>query len=740
MTFTTVSANDLQQQAFQHLNNGDYEQAAHLYEQAIEQEPENKSHVWHLGLALLLQGQEAEAQTAWWLGMADGEPEQIDQWTTDLLQVLQTEAERREQLPDHPVAWAIRQHMREIAPQTINNLLKIVQLSLTLTTFSDEMFDELELIELLQAKDAVVDPELLLQTLQTLLEHAAHSPSTLALGEASIEHAHNRARFVDAILRTAIEAAHGYLNPDLACLLGELCLRFEVFEVEVMRHLSTFYQNAHQYTKAIETAQACYELTETLADRVYANHLVLKCLMGASGYLAESRVAIERQEELVRSLLKSAPDDIDAVSACRLFISTFFFPYFKDDPATSRPIQNQLSSLCQSNIQRIQAETTPELLQRSPAKSNQFSPTKKLKIGYLSHCLKRHSVGWISRWLFQHHNRERFQIHTYLINQPTISAFTQQWFVDQSDHTYGFMGCNNTILERIHQDEIDILIDLDSVTLDGMCELLSAKVAPIQATWLGWDASGLPAVDYFIADPYVLPEAAQDYYSETIWRLPQTYVAVDGFEVGIPNLRREQLNIPSDAIIYLVVQGGYKRHPENVRLQMKILRDVPNSYLLIKGGADQESSKRFYEQIAEEEGVASDRLRFLSWAVDEAVHRANLGIADVVLDTFPYNGATTTLETLWMGVPLVTQVGQQFAARNSYTMMMNVGVTEGIAWSSDEYVEWGIRLGQDATLRQQISWKLRQSRQTSPLWNTKQFAHEMEAAYEQMWLKFIESK
>jgi predicted O-linked N-acetylglucosamine transferase (SPINDLY family) len=171
---------------------------------------------------------------------------------------------------------------------------------------------------------------------------------------------------------------------------------------------------------------------------------------------------------------------------------------------------------------------------------------------------------------------------------------------------------------------------------------------------------------------------------------------------------------------------------------MKIVAEVPNSYFLIKGGAGEESLKNFFNQLAEEEGVNIDRLRFLPQDPTEAIHRANLGIADVVLDTYPYNGATTTLETLWMCIPLVTRVGEQFSARNSYTMMMNVGVIEGIAWTDDQYVEWGVRLGKDAVLRQQISWKLLQSRRTSPLWNGKQFAREMENAYEQMWQIYLE--
>jgi len=207
----------------------------------------------------------------------------------------------------------------------------------------------------------------------------------------------------------------------------------------------------------------------------------------------------------------------------------------------------------------------------------------------------------------------------------------------------------------------------------------------------------------------------------------------------VPTLRRDNLKIPSDAIIYLSAQRGYKYNPNTVRLQMQIIQAVPNSYFIVKGLADQEALQNFFIKIAESEGVAVDRLRFLPLVSSEEIHRANLAIADVVLDTYPYNGATTTMETLWMGIPVVTRVGQQFSSRNSYTMMVNAGVSEGIAWTDEEYVEWGIRLGKDSSLRQQIAWKLRESRQRAPLWNGKLFTREMEKAYEQMWQKYLDS-
>jgi predicted O-linked N-acetylglucosamine transferase (SPINDLY family) len=109
------------------------------------------------------------------------------------------------------------------------------------------------------------------------------------------------------------------------------------------------------------------------------------------------------------------------------------------------------------------------------------------------------------------------------------------------------------------------------------------------------------------------------------------------------------------------------------------------------------------------------------------------------LDTFPYNGATTTLETLWMGIPMVTKVGEQFSARNSYTFMKNAGLEEGIAWSDEEYIDWGVRLGMEPQLRADIHARLIASRHTSDLWNAKKFTRQMEAAYTDMWERHLNS-
>ena len=731
---------DCQQKTAQLLLQGNYVQAAKLYEQAIEDEPSVKSHYWQLGLMLLLQGQEAEAQTTWLLGLAEGESEEIEQWSEELIEVLQTEAERQRDLGNYAVAWAIRQHIREINPTDINNLLHLIGLSTMLETYTGEELVDIGVIELLKSEQTNgVDFELLIQVLKNVLDRAPFYPSSFDFTEASTAHVKDPVTFLNLLIPFVYKISFSAKQVELAARFTELALRVSPKQPELLAALSCFYQDTRQYTKGIETAKLCSSVMEGLANKVYGNFLILRSLMSAGGYWEEFCLTLEINRSLLVALLEEQPDSLSSAATCRLFSAVFFFPYFQDKPAENLQFRRQVAQLAKLNLENYAKERVARCRQwRSPI-LNSEQPTKRLKIGYISHCLRSHSVGWLARWVFEYRDRDRFEVNAYLLGSEMNRDKLEDWYISKVDKAYK-LGINGLeAADKIYEDEIDILVDLDSITLTNTCETMAIKPAPIQVTWLGWDASNVPTIDYYIADPYVLPESAQDYYTEKIWRLPQTYIAVDGFEVGVPTLRRDSLDIGSDAVIYLSAQRGYKYHPDTARLQMQIIKAVPNSYFLIKGLADQESIKKFFVEVAESEGVGADRLRFLALAGSEADHRANLGIADVVLDTYPYNGATTTMETLWMGVPIVTRVGEQFAARNSYTMMMNAGISEGIAWTDEEYIEWGIRLGKDATLRQQISWKLRQSRQTAPLWNGKQFTREMEKAYEQMWQIYVEA-
>jgi predicted O-linked N-acetylglucosamine transferase (SPINDLY family) len=742
----------LTRQAALALAAGQYKDAAAAYEELVAVQPDVISHRWRLGLAYALQGFEAEAQMVWSLSLAEIEseqPEQHEASAQELLQLLLSTAAEQQTQAAYLTAWRLRQQIRELDPTHLENLIQLVQLSVHLEQHPGEVLVQTGLTELL--KTAAISPEQaetlsnqLLELLRLLLDQAYEHLAVYDFAEASALHIRDRAALEQVIQSRVHHIAYvmKYVVP--ACRLAEVVRQCNPSSLWALRFLSIFYRFNHQYAQSIQTAQRYVELCQTRTERLVGNALLLQALVRAGSDWQSAFAVYEQQRALLHDWLHDEPTptniNADEPPDITLFTVSFCnFPYFVDAPQQIRPLQNQVAQRYQQQlVAHFNQQHGAGAWQRRFAPRRPTSSRKVLRIGYICRFFQRHSVGWLARWLLHYHDREQFDIYTYHIQRAEVDAFGQRWFVDPVTRACCFSGDDLGVAQAIYDDEIDILVDLDSLTVDQTCGVMALKPAPIQVSWLGLDATGLPTIDYFIADPYVLPESAQNYYQERIWRLPHTYIAVDGFEVGIPSLRRADLEIPENAVIYFSSQTALKRHPDTVRLQMRILKAVPHSYFLIKGFGDQQGVQALFEAIATEEGVSPERLRFLPSAPSEETHRADLAIADVVLDTYPYNGATTTLETLWMGIPLVTRVGQQFAARNSYTMMINAGITEGIAWTDQEYIDWGIRLGQDVELRQQISWQLHQSRQTSPLWNAKQFAQDMERAYLEMWQQYCE--
>jgi predicted O-linked N-acetylglucosamine transferase (SPINDLY family) len=726
-------------EAYQRLRAQDYPKAIALYEAAIERDPQPRAPYWYLGLALLLAEQEAEAQTTWLFALSEGDEAQQAAWSLEIATVLGTEADLRADRQEWAIAWALRKHLQAICPSLLNNALHLVRLAAQQAALSAE--DLTELIAALPTAQEI-DLNLLFDALDVVLRHLPPDESVYFFTEACLPQIQpeNYPAFMARVLPRAMRIGHGLGSPTLAADLLGLYLRLDPDNLEVIGHLATFYQNSRQYDLGIQTAQRRLDLGGALIEQVFSSHLLLRGLLSGGGYWSQAVVALNQHEVLLKRFAATATDDLNPLQVVRLCTACYYIPYFRDTLRSNQGLRNQIMALCTNHVRRY-AQPQVARFEDSHARRSRLSraPGQKLKIGYISHCMGRHSVGWLARWLIQHHDREQVELYGYFINDRQEDDM-YQWFMGQMDHvcqmkldmsldTYG-------LAEQIHADGVDILVDLDSLTLDLTCEIMALKPAPVQVTWLGWDASGIPTIDYFIADPYVLPEWADEFYNEKIWRLPQAYLGVDGFEVGTPTLRRADLEIPEDAVIFFSGQKGYKRHYETAKLQMQIIAQVPGSYFLIKGGGDQQAVQDYFTAIARDVGADPERLRFLPNAPTELIHRANLAIADVVLDTFPYNGATTTMEVLWMGIPLVTWVGESFSSRNSYTMLVNAGVEAGIAWSAEEYVAWGVKLGRDGELRQQVRDQLWRSRRTSPLWDGKGFARQMEAAYQQMWQIF----
>ena len=199
---------------------------------------------------MLLQGQEVEAQTTWLLGVAEGEPEEIDLWTQDLIQVLETEADRQRDLGDYAVAWAIRQHIREINPTDINNLLHLIGLSTMLEVYTGEELADTGIIELLKSEQAnEVDFELLMQVLKNVLDRAPLYPSSFELTDACTSYVKDSQHFFQILIPFVYKICYSARRADLAVRFTELALRVEPLNPELLGGLSSFYQDISEYTK-----------------------------------------------------------------------------------------------------------------------------------------------------------------------------------------------------------------------------------------------------------------------------------------------------------------------------------------------------------------------------------------------------------------------------------------------------------------------------------------------------------
>jgi len=718
---------------------GQYLNAIQEYETAIQENPQNKTNYWYLGLVLLLSGQPEDADSTWLMGMLDGDDSELEHWQQDLLAILNQEAFHQEINGDIKQAVKIREQIQVLFPDRLDSHLQSLRLNIQTEQYCRPQLDQAPLVDLLQTPQSSFDHLLFMAVIQELLNRDPSYEQMLAIVEASLPYfdtAEHSKTYADVLGQAAKNI--GYLKnmPYLAAQICEQGLKIDPQNTQLTASQAEFYQNSDQYANGIIAARYHLSLVKTLADRIDALKTLLKALVITGGNWAESTNVFKTQENLLQELVETQPQDLSLEQVSRLFNSYFFAPYFQDTPAHKHRLQQQITQICAANTAHQTPQRQARYRQGHQNRLQTRDPQRKLRIGYLSYCLRRHSVGWLARALFEHSDREKYDTYAYLMAMPDHHEPLQDWYVSQVKQAFKATDVVS-LADAIFDDEIDILIELDSITVDTTCSVVMLKPAPIQVTWLGWDASGIPTIDYFIADDHVLPANAQDYYHEKIVRLPQSYIACDGFEVGLPTLRREDLGVPAEAIAYYSVQKGYKRHPDTMRLQLEIIKAVPGSYFLIKGSNDTEDMERAFLNLADEVGVERDRLKFLAVDYSEPTHRANMLIADIVLDTYPYNGATTTMETLWMGIPLVTRVGEQFAARNSYTMLINAGITEGIAHNAEEYVQWGIRYGTDPQLRHGVNRKLQAARRTAPLWNGRQFARHMEAAYEQMWADYL---
>lgn len=278
-----------QAQAYQYLVQEQYEQAASLYEQAITDEPEVKSYYWHLGLLLLLQGQEAEAWTTWLLGLGEEESEAIEVATDELVQVLEVEAERRQELDDYQVAWTIRQYIRELSPSQINNLLQLIQLSIHLGNLTGEELNSLGVIPLLQSKSkGEVNPNLLVQVLPSILNFLPIEPLTLEFLEACLPHVHKTQDFIEN-MRMATTQIIAHINR-LESILTNYEKTIQLNSAEAYVNWGNVWVKRGELEEALQNYRKALTLNPNLAEA----HFNLGKILAAQGKLDEASGSLDR--------------------------------------------------------------------------------------------------------------------------------------------------------------------------------------------------------------------------------------------------------------------------------------------------------------------------------------------------------------------------------------------------------------------------------------------------------------
>ncbi|MCS7030740.1 MAG: hypothetical protein NZL92_04320 [Gloeomargarita sp. SKYG116] len=713
-------------QAQTYLSNQAYSELADYAHTLLAQNPQDPTAYAYAITASLAQ-EDVEAAQAIWLDALINLEETA---TVSIIHTLKQIADQYQEREDCPLASWLRQWIWEVAPDDIENLLLFAEV-----LARQHRFDRLQELDLPTRIQTFPPEKINLKILRDALHIIFKEVTDNTLQPWQLELLNVGLKYLDRFTKTVFLSAslqhHEKGNSRLTKALIEWCIDQEPDNCDYHYFLTGIFYHLKEYRIGLQRARQFYEISKQHGTFLHQLDAIDKILQGLLYIRGKNEQEVwEVGQKYIDTLEQVTQWDIETMrSALKQtmrapFNVPFLLPYLRDDLVNNQRLKRAFISQLTACVQQ-----KVKVFTHTPRRR------EKLRVGFLSHTLRKHSVGWLMRWYLRHTNRDKIDFYMYaLVNMP--DEFAHQFLLPQSKACVYYRDPDR-MAEQIYQDEIDILIDLDSVTLNVIGAVLAHKPAPVLVDWLGWDSLGSPAVDYFVVDPYVLPANAQEHYNETLWRLPHCYIAVDGFEIGVPTLRRDHLGIPADATVFYSAQVSYKRHYETVRLQLEILKSVPHSYLLIKGIGDQQGIQEFFCDLAQEHGVNPDRLKFLERDVNEYIHRANMGIADVILDTYPYNGATTTLEALWVGVPLVTWVGQQYAARNSYSFLVNCGIQEGIAWNAQEYVEWGVRLGTDAELRRRIRQKLFLSRRTSPLWNGRQFAQEFDAMLWQMWERYL---
>ncbi|WP_343630554.1 tetratricopeptide repeat protein [Roseateles sp.] len=371
-----------------------------------------------------------------------------------------------------------------------------------------------------------------------------------------------------------------------------------------------------------------------------------------------------------------------------------------------------------------------EVLWKHPVSVAARAEGGKIKIGYLSGDLCMHAVGLLTAELYGLHDRQKFEVHAFDWSRDDGTALRKRLLMSM-DKVWRLHGLDDaTAAKLIAQAGIDVLVDLQGLTSGARPNILAHRPAPVQVSYLGLPATSLlPGVDWIIADRFVMPPEYLPYCSEKPIYLPHCYQVSDRQrEIGA-DPTRAQYELPENAFVFCSFNNNHKMNAEMFGAWMEILKGVPNSVLWLL--ADNEWARANLERGAREAGVDPARLIFAP-RVAPPDYLARFQLADLVLDTFPYNAGTTASDCLWMGTPILTRSGRSYISRMCGSLLTAVGLPDLITFSLDEYVQRAIQIGLNPGRARSYKRYLRDEGRKSALFDMPAIVRDMEREFEQL--------
>jgi predicted O-linked N-acetylglucosamine transferase (SPINDLY family) len=357
---------------------------------------------------------------------------------------------------------------------------------------------------------------------------------------------------------------------------------------------------------------------------------------------------------------------------------------------------------------------------------------KRLRVGLVSGDLREHVVGYFLESLLPEINAERIELIAYP-TQPAEDRLSQRLRAHVAAWR-PIVGLNDAAAaERIHADGVHVLLDLSGHTVHNRLPVFAYKPAPVQATWLGYLATtGVAAIDYLIADSWTLPTTQETWFTEKIWRLPDTYLCFSPPDMDVAVSPLPALN--NGHVTFGSFNSLTKMTDDVVALWARVLAAVPGSRLFLKTRqlGDHTTRQSIIERYAAH-GIGSERLLLEDVVPSRAEHLATYGRVDIALDPFPYSGITTSAEALWMGVPVLTLAGERFLSRQGVGLLMNTGLPEWVASSPDDYVARAVSHASDLQGLAKLRASLRERFLVSPVCDARRFARNFELALRGMW-------